>query len=350
MLKAASSGYFTKAQCDNMVNTPAPPSPEKITGQLIGAFRSAALLGALQLELFTALEDRLLTGEELAHAIGVRPKRLLPILNVLVLGGLLRRVQDRFANGEEAAHYLVKGKPSYIGGLHELYADLYRAMLSTAESIRTDRPVAEHDFGRMSDDELEAFFRGLHGIGMVQGRELAKQYKFDRFAALADVGGGSGNIAIGACQQCPELRATVLELDRVVPIARRFIAEADLGDRISATPCNITYQPSAQTYEVAVLRSFIQVLSPSQAAQAMHNVGRSLRPGGEIYILGYVLDDARAAPWEAAAYDVAFINIYPSGQSYTHCEYRGWLEAAGFFRIERQLLKNNMSLITAQRR
>jgi integrase len=66
----------------------------------------------------------------------------------------LRRDGERFSNGDEAAHYLVKEKPSYIGGTHEIYADLYRAVSSTAESIRNDRPAAEDDFGKMSDAEL----------------------------------------------------------------------------------------------------------------------------------------------------------------------------------------------------
>lgn len=331
-------------------NSPTPPSLQKITGQLISAFRSAALLGALQLELFTALGDKALTGEDVAAAIGVQPRRLLPILNVLLLLGLLRRDGDHFANGEEAAYYLVKGKPSYIGSIHELYADLYRAVLSTADSIRDDRPAAEHDFGKMSDEGLATFFRGLHDVGVMQGRELAKQHDFARFELLADVGGGSGNIAIGACDACPALRATVLELDRVVPITQRFIFEAKLADRITTTPCDITRQAPAVTFDVAVVRSLIQVLSPDQAARAIENVGRSMRAGGEIYIIGLVLDDARASPWEAAAYDVAFINIYQAGQSYTDGEYRAWLQAGGFGQVERKLLRNNMSLITARKR
>jgi hypothetical protein len=329
--------------------TPSPPSPLKITGQLISAFRSAALLGALQLELFTALGDQALTGEEIAAKLGVKPRRLLPILNLLLLIGLLRRDGELFSNGEEAAHYLVKGKPGYIGGIHELYADLYRAVLFTAESIRNDRPAAEHDFEQMSQEALAAFFRGLHGLGIVQGRQLAKQHDFGRFSALADVGGGSGNIAIGACQVCPELRATVLDLDQVVPIARQFIADAELTDRITAIACDITRQAPAATYDVAVLRSLIQVLSPDQAARSIRNIGSRIRSGGEIYIIGYVLDDSRLAPWEAAAYDVAFLNVYQGGRSYTEGEHREWLRAAGFGQIERTLLPINTSLISARK-
>ena len=128
-------------------------------------------------------------------------------------------------------------------------------------------------------------------------------------------------MAIGACEACPGLRATVLDPGRVVPIAQRFISEAGLTERITATFCDLTAQSSELTYDVAVLRSFIQVLSPEQAARAIRNIGRSMPPGGEIYILGYVLDDTRSSPWEAAAYDVAFINIYPSSR------YRKWISS-----------------------
>jgi len=331
-------------------NEPAPPSPQKITGPLISVFSSAALLAALQLELFTALASSVMTGEELAAAMGVQPRRLFPVLNALVLLGLLRRDGDRFANGEEAAYYLIKGKPTYIGGNHELYADLHTAAFYTAISIREDRPAAQHDFRAMSDEALGAFFRGLHGFGVVQGCELALDHDFNRFSSLADVGGGTGNVAIGACQVCPGLHATVLELKRVVPIARRFVDEAGLAGRIRVAQCEITREPPHDTFDVAVLRNLIQVLSPEEAARTIENVGRSMRSGGEVYIIGYVLDDQRREPWEAAAYDVVFLNIYDQGRSYTDSEYRNWLEVGGFGKIDRVLLANNMSLITAHKR
>jgi hypothetical protein len=333
-----------------MTNKAEAPSPHKITAPLISVFSSAALLGALQLELFSVLGEEALTAEELARAMGVKPRRLSPVLNALVLLGLLHRNGPRFSNGEEAAYYLIKGKSAYIGGNHELYADLHRAAFCTAQSIREDRPIAEHDFRSMSDEALETFFRGLHGFGVVQGRELARRYDFNRFTSLADVGGGTGNVAIGACEVCPELHATVLELDRIVPIAQRFIDEAQLAARIDVVRCEITREAPQLMFDGAVLRNLVQVLAPLEAQATIGNVARSMRSGGEIYIIGYVLDDECREPWEAAAYDVVFLNIYEHGRSYTDGEYRRWLEAGEFSDIKRELLPNNMSLITARRR
>lgn len=330
-----------------MVDSAGTPSPKKISGRLIDAFGPAALLAALQLEVFTAIGDKAMTADEVAAAIGVNTGRLLPVLNVLVLMELLHRDGARLINSEESAYYLVKGKPTYFGSIHELYADLHKAVMSTADSVRADRPMAEHDFTRMTDDDLSAFFRGLHGIGVIQGRDLARRHDFARFQRLVDVGGGSGSMAIGACEACPNLQATVLELDRVVPITRQFVAAAGLADRISAKACDITQRTAGAEFDVAVLRSFVQVLPPVPAAHAIANVGRSMRSGGELFILGYVLNDARTEPWEAAAYEIAFINLYEGGSSYTDGQYRQWLGDAGFVSVERALMANNMSLIRA---
>jgi hypothetical protein len=68
---------------------------------------------------------------------------------VLVLIGLLRRDGERFSNGDEAAHYLVKGKPSYIGGTHEicrlglmLFAAPARTLAAARDALRPGGKVA----------------------------------------------------------------------------------------------------------------------------------------------------------------------------------------------------------------
>ena len=60
-----------------------------------------------------------------------------------------------------------------------------------------------------------------------------------------------------------------------------------------------------------------------------------MQTGGEIYIVGYVLNDDRRSPPETAAYNLVFLNIYDEGEAYTESEYKIWLEAAGFKNFQR---------------
>ncbi|NOU05214.1 MAG: hypothetical protein HOO99_03430 [Hyphomicrobiaceae bacterium] len=306
------------------------PPPSIIQGHAYSIYRPLAMLAGMQLDVFTPLDDGPKTAAELSKALGLRSDKLSPLLYALVQADLLTLADDRFANTPQSDVYLVKGRPTYIGSAHELYSDMWSAALGVAQSIKADAPHARHDFGSMSDSELGAFFRGLHGGAMATGRQLATTFEFDRFQSLLDVGGGSGGVAIAACQSCGALRATVLELPKVASIARTFVDAANLVQRVDVVATDILGSPLEGAHDVAVLRYLLQVLSPDQARLALRNVGAALRSGGEMFIIGHVLDDARLSPAPAVGMNLVFLSLYNDGQSYTESEHRTWLEEANF--------------------
>lgn len=319
--------------------------------RLIGSvWAPMALLAAMQLELFTPLSGAPAESGVLARALGVRVEKLEPLLHALVAAGLLERQGPRFANTEEAERLLVRGKPDYIGSVHELLADIWGAMLRTAESIRTARPQAKHDFRVMPDEELRAFFRGLHPRACTQGRELSTRLEFGDHRRLLDVAGGSGGFSIGACESCPGLSATVVDLPRVVPITRDFVSNANLSERIRVLERDVVARHVEPAHDLAVMRAFLQVLSRDDARHALQNVGRSLEPGARIVILGRVLDDDRAGPEETVGFNLVFLNVYDEGQAYTEGEYRQWLAEAGFEGVQRETQSDGTSIITARKR
>jgi hypothetical protein len=100
---------------------------------------------------------------------------------------------------------------------------------------------------------------------------------------------------------------------------------------------------------VAVMRSFIQVLSSDQARRAIRNVGQVMQPGGAVYILGSVLDNSRLSPPEISAQNLNYLNIYDEGEAYTEQEYWDWLVEAGFMDFDRVTLPNGTSIIRARK-
>ena len=91
------------------------------------------------------------------------------------------------------------------------------------------------------------------------------------------------------------------------------------------------------------------MLPPEQVRRALANVHRVSEPGGDIYILGSILDDSRLSPPEAVASNLNFLNIYDGGEAYTEQEYRDWLSEAGFEGFERVLLPNGTSIVWTQK-
>ena len=326
-----------------------PPEPKTIQ-KLVDVFPSFALLAGMQLDLFTPLKAGPLRSEQIADAIGVDVAKLKPLLYALVAAELLTVEGDRFANTDEANHFLVRGSSAYMGGVHPLYADLWDAALQTAESIRTGQPQAKHDYTQMSREALETFYQGLHPGALATGRALAENYGLSSYQRLLDVGGGSGGVAIGVVKACPHIRATVADVSNVTPITQRFVTEAGVSDRVKVITANVVEAALHGSFDAVVLRSFIQVLSPNDAQRALKNINATIAPGGVIYILGIgILDNSRISPRAAAITNTIFINIYDEGQAYTEDEYHDWLAAAGFVNFKRDTLQDGSGIITAQK-
>lgn len=108
--------------------------------------------------------------------------------------------------------------------------------------------------------------------------------------------------------------------------------------------------PTGQ-YDAAIVRSFIQVLSPENAEKAMKHIGKALVPGAMISIIGHFLDDTRLFPLESVAHNLLFLNIYEDGRAHTESEYRQWLKSAGFenIRVEHSVFSEGAGLITARK-
>ena len=85
-----------------------------------GFWSSKVLLTAVELEVFTALSGKKLTGEELGSKLGLHPRDVWDFFNTLVALRFLERDGDgreaRYKNTAETVLYLNKHSPAYIGG------------------------------------------------------------------------------------------------------------------------------------------------------------------------------------------------------------------------------------------
>ncbi len=327
----------------------AAPSRAVIDRHLNAMYPALAMLAAIRLGVFTPLADRPMDADALGRALDLGSDKLEPLLYALVVAELLTVEDGRFANTAVAEHYLVRGRPSYIGGGTRLQTDVWHSDLRTAETILSGAPNAKLDFAGMSETDLMDFYRAEHGGALAEGRALVGTLDLGRHGRLLDVAGGSGGLSIAACEACPGLRATVAELPSVAPLTRRFIAEAGMTERIEAVAVDLVAGRPDGGFDVAVLRNFIQVISRDQARRALRHVGEALTPGGEICIAGWVLDDTGLAPVEIAGSNYAFLNIYDEGRAYTEAEHRDWLAEAGFAAIERRVDAGGKSLVTARK-
>jgi methylase of polypeptide subunit release factors len=325
--------------------------PEIINKLRFGADAAFAMLAGMQLDVFTPMKDGPMTTEQIASAIGVKPDRLRLLLWSLVAAGLLTEKDGCFSNTQETNQFLVKGLSTYMGNMHTNFSSAWTRKLKTAESIRTGVPQAKIDFSISPQAELEAFLRRINTSTLAATHSLLAREDFSSTITLADIGCGGAGLALTIAKACPHIQATAIDLPQIAPIAQKIVNEEGATDRVKVIGADVLSGPLPGSYDAAVLRALLQVLSPKDARLAVKNIAAAINRGGAIYIVGQILDDSHTSPLEAVGFNLNFINTFDAGESYTEHEHREWLSEAGFVDIERAKtpLAQGLGLMTARK-
>ena len=109
--------------------------------------------------------------------------------------------------------------------------------------------------------------------------------------------------------------------------------------------------PLEGSYDVAVVGSFLPVISEEGARRALLNVGAVMEPGGDIYVQdGGTVDDSKTSPPAVALNSLFFINAFDEGGPKTEGDRRRWLEEAGFEGVQRLPFPEGGSIMVARKR
>lgn len=328
------------------MNIPGTEDLSLIDNHTFSYILSAAMLTGIKLDIFTQLDNNPKSADALAKIINVNKEKLVLLLFILVKAGLLAVQQDIFSNTNEAQKYLVREKPDYKGNMISM---MLGAIQKSDESIRSGIPQSKFNFNVFPEDILFKIFQEMHPGLLESGKRLMEKVEFNKYKHLLDIAAGSGGLSITACQEYPNLEASVVELSNIVPVTKKFISASGVSDRIKVIECDIIEDYPKGKYDIAVMHYFIQVISPEMAQKSLKNVFKALEPGGTLLIVGKVLDNTRIFPLQSVLFNLLFLNLYDDGQAYTEEEYTKWLSDAQFIDIK---INNNLppigdALITA---
>ena len=177
------------------------------------------------------------------------------------------------------------------------------------------------------------------------------QVDFKSRRRLLDVAGGTGGLSVALTEAIPNLQSTVIDLQEVTPTTRRYVEEAGASERVTVKSGNVVAGPIEGSYDVAVVSSFMPVISKDEARQVLINLGPAIEPGGVVYLTdGGTIDDSRFSPASVAQSSLFFINAFDNGSPKTESERRLWLEEAGFENIQRLPFPDGGTIMVAYKR
>jgi hypothetical protein len=296
-------------------------------------WQSAALMAAVELDVFTSIAHGHDTIPAAAKAAGISERNAERLLTALSAMTLLTRDGERFANAPDVQRFLVKDGERYAGPWILFTKPRWAAYGELSQRLRatTENPLGAYE--SFTVDDARRYHAATYSIGMGAARLFSRSVDLSGRQKMLDLGGGSGAYSIVATKTFPGLKAIVLDLPPVTVVAQEYITANDAGDRVTTLPGDFTRTPFPQGVDVVVMASNLPQYEPDLIRLVVGKAFEALVPGGEIHLIGETLHDDRRGPLSAALWGLNEAVYGSTGLAHTESDVKGYLQGAGFAQV-----------------
>jgi len=316
--------------------------PDRIDEMARNFMQSRVLLTALELDLFTAIDDGA-TIAQAAKRINCSERGIEALMNALVSLGLLNKSGDRYTNTAETTRYFTHGSPNNHrnGMLHS--AQIWHGWSTLTDVVRRGSPV-ERESRR---DWTKNFIAGMDRNAKLRAPLIVKTVGTDGVNKVLDLGGGSGAYSIAFAKASSNLKAEILDIPAVVPLTEEYITSAGVTGQVTVRPGDMLADEYGANYDLVLLNAICHMFSPEQNENIFRRTFAALAPGGRLVVQDFILNPEKTSPQFAALFSLNMLVFTESGASYNEPEYTQWLRSAGFRDVKRINLPGPSDLIVA---
>lgn len=291
--------------------------------------KTAAMQASVDIGLFSAIAAGQSTVPAIAKACAASPKGVRVLCDYWTVHGLLVKARGGYRLTPEAATFLDRASPAYLGGamgflngpMTPFFGRLTQAVrhggCETAGSVEPDYDgwvsFAE-EMGAMMFPIAQAIAKLL---GRVSGRVL-------------DVAAGHGLFGIVLAQENPGVTLTALDWPKVLDVARKHAARMGVGERYTTIAGDAFKVDLKGPYDVILLTNLLHHFGVEQCTALLKRLRAALRPGGRLVTLEFVPNDDRVSPPMSATFPLVMLATTAKGDAYTFAELTQMLRSAGF--------------------
>jgi hypothetical protein len=176
-----------------------------------GAWAASILATGARLGVFTALETQPDTAENLAARASISPRGAQALLDGLTGLGLLTLSSGRYSNAPDTSAFLVKGKPTYMGGFAEVLLDDFPTWQKLPQAMKTGAPSAANPTDVADNPFWHVLVPAIAALSFPVAQLAAERLHIAQAGSISwlDVGGGSGVVGGLARRQPPGHRLSV---------------------------------------------------------------------------------------------------------------------------------------------
>jgi len=317
------------------------PTPERILHMMHGFQPAAALKGAIELGLFTALGGESKTAAALAQAIGAPERGVRILCDFLTAAGLLEKDGSEYRSSPDCAMYLDESSPAYLGsvGRFILGDDVLGSFADIAGVVRKGGTLLEGQGTVEPNNPLWVeFARSMVPLMLPAAGFIAdlvtENLSADARLKVLDVAAGHGVFGIGILMQHANAEVVALDWPIVLEVASENAEKAGVADRHRSLPGSAFDVDFGTGYDVILLTNFVHHYDIPTCTKLMRKVHGALKDGGRAVLLEFVPNEDRVSPPEQAFFALTMLVTTTSGDAYTFKQYESMAADAGFSKSE----------------
>ena len=312
-------------------------SPDHILGTAFAFRNSKALLTAVELGLFEALAKGPQNAATLTRQLGLNGRGARDFFDALVALKLLDRDADGFyANAPDCSVYLDPDQPAYIGDLLQyLNARMYRTWDLLTPALREGAPqcgpAAAGGFTGFYKDRAAAdiFLKGMTGGSRLAAQALAKQFPWQSYNTVIDIGTAQGCVPVEIARAHPHLRGGGFDLPELQEAFAGYVRSHGLDKRLEFFPGNFLNDPLPNA-DVLIMGRVLHDWSLPQRELLLKKAYKALRENGVLIVCESFIDDSRRDLAHSLLASLNMLIQTDGGSEFTALECMTWMQEAGF--------------------
>ena len=312
-------------------------SPAPIIASLFGYLRTAALQGAIRLDLFTKIAEGTTGAEALAKAAAADPRSIRSLCDYLTSIGHLTKSGETYGLTASSATFLDRRSPAYLGTVEAFLAspqNQAQALTDPLSFIRKDGTV---EAGNLAPDNpvWVAYARAMIPLAGPVARATAKVLGplAPDARRILDIAAGSGLFGIEMLRALPKARAVALDWAHVLEVAAENAGKRGVGDRLELKPGSALELDWGTGYDIVLLPNFVHHFDHAMNVELMKRAKQALRPGGRLAVIEFVPNPDRVSIPTIAAFSLMMRVTTPQGDAFTAAELEAMARDAGYGRV-----------------
>lgn len=312
------------------------PSPMQISTDQWAAWRTSALSAAVELDVFTAIDEGKRTADAIASRVSANMPALRRLLDVMVAMKYLTHRGEQYDLAPVARTYLSRKSDLFMEGIDQVSRMLSMSWQQLAQSVRSGNPAPAGggSRGEFFAVLVRSIFPQSYAGGKIAARGIAPQVR-KRIKSVLDIGGGAASWSIAIAEEIPGAHVTLVDFPEVVTVARQYTERHGVAARFDYREGDFReIEFGAEQFDLVILGHIIHGEGAEWGKRLIARCAAALRSKGTLLIAELVPNDARTGPVMPMLFDLNMLLHTPAGATFTMGEYREWLKAAGLGQVK----------------